>query len=247
MDDCDFPPDDEDELKETFKRATDFVTYNAFVMNQDDLLYLYGRYKQALVGPCNEPMPGIFNFRNRSKWSSWNSLGNMAKEEAMQQYIDKINDLKPDWDASKPKEKDVSEKKHFGPVNSTCLNTDPELAEESKTVFDYVKEGNLEKVKHLLNANGSIKSVVDDDGLSLLHWACDRGYSEIVSLLLTNGTDVNSQDKDGQTPLHYASSCGHENVVNLLLEAGANINIFDSDGLKPADVAYSTELKKLLI
>lgn len=245
MDESEFPHEDDDNLLETFKRAAEYVTFNASVMKEDDLLFLYGRYKQANVGPCTEPMPGIFKFRNRSKWSAWNSLGEMSKEEAMQQYIDKVCELNPDFDIC-TKTKDSSDKKHFGPVNSTCLNTDPILTEEAKTIFDFVKEGNSDKVECLLSANNSLKNGVDDDGLSLLHWACDRGHSSIVNLLLSNGADINKQDNDGQTPLHYASSCGHEDVVNILLKAGAKVSIFDSDGLSPADVAYNTSLKELL-
>lgn len=243
MDESEFPPDDDDVLQETFKRASDYVTFNAANMKDDDLLYLYGRYKQALSGPCTEPMPGILKFRQRSKWSAWNALGDMAKEDAMQQYIDKISRLNQDWDTSKP---EVSEKKHFGPVSSSCLNTDPELTEESKTIFDYIKEGNLDKVKKLISSDSSLKCAVDEDGLSLMHWACDRGHSNIVNLLVSQGVDINKQDNDGQTPLHYASSCGHEDVANILLKAGANVNVFDTDGLNPADVAYNISMKDLL-
>lgn len=236
-------PTDEDVLNETYGRATYFVTCNASVMNQDDLLYFYGRYKQVDAGPCSAPMPGILKFRSRNKWSSWNSLGNMTKEEAMQQYVDRLTFACPDWDVNKPK--DTREKKNFGPVNSSCLNTDPVLEEGCKTIFDFIKEGNCEKVKSLISTDAAVKCVVDDGGLSLLHWACDRGHSDIVNLLISSGVDLNSQDNDGQTPLHYASSCGHENVVKLLLNSGAKADIFDSDGLSPADVAYSTALNEL--
>ncbi|XP_054718010.1 acyl-CoA-binding domain-containing protein 6-like [Uloborus diversus] len=243
MDDSEFPVD-EDALDETFKRAADFVTYNASVMQQDDLLFLYGRYKQALHGKCNEPMPGILKFRNRSKWNSWNALGDLSKTEAMKQYVEKVSQISPDWDSAKPK--DSGSKRQFGPVTSICLKTDPELKEESKTVFDFVKEGNLEQIKKMITIDPTVKDCTDDDGLSLLHWACDRGYNNIVSFLISIGINVDSLDKDGQAPLHYASSCGHEEVVKMLLKHRANINIFDSDGLSPADVAYSTTIKDIL-
>lgn len=244
MHESEFPSDDEDLVHDTFKRATDYVTYNASNMKEDDLLYLYGRYKQAVVGPCKEPKPGILYFKNRTKWSAWNSLGEMEKEEAMQQYIDKITSLNSEWDDLKTKHSAV--KKHFGPVNSTCVNTDPVLSEESKTIFDHVKEGNTDKVKDLLSKDGALKCSVDEGGLSLLHWACDRGHSAIIIFLISECVDINKQDNDGQTPLHYAASCGHEDAASLLLRAGANVNIFDSDGLSPADVAYCTSMKNLL-
>ena len=34
----------------------------------DDLLYLYARYKQATIGPCNTSKPGIINAAARKKW-----------------------------------------------------------------------------------------------------------------------------------------------------------------------------------
>ncbi|XP_035209992.1 acyl-CoA-binding domain-containing protein 6-like [Stegodyphus dumicola] len=236
--------DNDDDLTEAFKRATDFVTYNASVMQQDDLLYLYGRYKQANFGACNEPMPGILKFRNRSKWSAWNKLGNMSKEDAMKEYIDRVTLLSPEWDSANTVDK--SEKKHYGPVNSTHLRTDPELKEESKTIFDFVKEGNLNKLELLFSSNPELRDKTDEDGLSLLHWACDRGYSDIAKFLISAGAEVNCQDKDGQTPLHYASSCGHENVIKLLMQNGAKVNIYDSDGLTASDVAYNTSVKDLV-
>lgn len=247
MEDGDFPDmEPDDALSTTFKLATDFVTENASVMQQDDLLYLYGRYKQSTVGKCTEPMPGILKFRSRSKWTAWNGLGDMAKDEAMKQYIEKVTRISPDWDTSE--KKDVKKKStHFGPVNSICQKTDPELNFESKTVFDFVKEGNLGQIKELVTANpGFVKDFSDENGLSLLHWACDRGLVGVGEFLVCAGADVNCQDKDGQTPLHYASSCGHGEVVSLLLRKGASVSVFDADGLSPADVAYSTHIKELL-
>ncbi|KAF8792889.1 Laminin subunit alpha-1 like protein [Argiope bruennichi] len=240
MEDDDFLENEDDALETSFKLATDFVTENASVMQQDDLLFLYGRYKQATVGVCNEPMPGILKFKSRSKWSAWHELGNMTKEEAMKQYIKKVSQISPDWDAASRKES--RKKSHFGPVNSTCQKTDVDLNEDAKTVFDFVKEGNLNRIKELISSKSSLKDCCDEGGLSLLHWACDRGQTEIAEFLISEGTDINFQDKDGQTPLHYASSCGHEEVINLLLKKGAVTNIYDADGLTPADVAYKRGL-----
>lgn len=231
-------------LQEAFKRATDFVISNIFTINQNDVLYLYDLHKQAVSRICNKPLPEFFNLKCTHNASLEDSLENMTKEEAMQIYIEKVSTLMPDWDSIALK--DSNDKIHFGHASSTCLSTDPELAEESKTIFDFVKEGNLQRVKSLLKGHYSLKSLVDDEGLSLLHWACDRGYSEIAKFLIASSIDVNCKDHEGQTPLHYASSCGHKHVVNVLLQAGANASIFDLDGLKPSDVAYDDEVKKML-
>ena len=46
-------------------------------------------------------------------------------------------------------------------------------------------------------------------GMSLLHWACDRGHLEAVKVLVDKGAEVNMQEQeDLQTPLHYGGFGG---------------------------------------
>ncbi|GAA52185.1 acyl-CoA-binding domain-containing protein 2 [Clonorchis sinensis] len=70
-----------------------------------------------------------------------------------------------------------------------------------------------------------------------LHWASDRGYTEIISTLLAHSADVNARDKDNQTPLHYACACGHLSGAKQLLQAGADLNAKDADGMSPLELA----------
>ena len=37
-------------------------------VSDEDLLYLYSRYKQTTVGNCNIPKPIFTNFSGRKKW-----------------------------------------------------------------------------------------------------------------------------------------------------------------------------------
>jgi ankyrin repeat protein len=48
--------------------------------------------------------------------------------------------------------------------------------------------------------------------MTALHFAADRGCSDIADLLLQSGASVNALDGSGQTPLMYAVSC--ENKVS---------------------------------
>jgi len=57
------------------------------------MLRFYSLFKQATIGPCNEKRPSFFNVVNRAKWESWNSLGNMPKEKAMQKYVDALKEI----------------------------------------------------------------------------------------------------------------------------------------------------------
>ena len=44
----------------------------------------------------------------------------------------------------------------------------------------------------------------NDTGRASIHYACSKGYTEIVQLLLANGGKVNLKDRFGGTPLHRA-------------------------------------------
>ncbi|CAM8990233.1 unnamed protein product [Rhodiola kirilowii] len=59
----------------------------------EDLLILYGLYKQATVGPVNTSRPGMFNMRDRAKWDAWKAVEGKSKEEAMSDYIIKVKQL----------------------------------------------------------------------------------------------------------------------------------------------------------
>ncbi|TRY89133.1 hypothetical protein DNTS_018067 [Danionella cerebrum] len=56
-------------------------------------LKIYGLFKQATLGPCNTPKPGMLDFVNKAKWDAWKSLGSVSQEEARQQYVDLITSL----------------------------------------------------------------------------------------------------------------------------------------------------------
>lgn len=45
-----------------------FIVVGTFQPSNELKLTFYGLYKQATVGPCNEPRPSIFNYVNRAKW-----------------------------------------------------------------------------------------------------------------------------------------------------------------------------------
>ena len=58
------------------------------------LLQLYALYKQATVGNVNTSRPGQFDFVGRAKWDAWEKLKGTSTQEAMQMYIDLVEQLK---------------------------------------------------------------------------------------------------------------------------------------------------------
>ena len=58
------------------------------------LLKLYALYKQGSAGDVDGKRPGFTDMVGRAKFDAWAALKGTAPDEAMQQYIDLIEDLK---------------------------------------------------------------------------------------------------------------------------------------------------------
>lgn len=107
--------------------------------------------------------------------------------------------------------------------------------EVSTSLCDWAVEGNLEKIKELLNEGVDI-NFQDEEGRSALHMACDREHLNIVEFLLQNNANINIQDNEGNTPLHYACICCYEDIIKLLLQYSPNLDIKNDDEETPYDL-----------
>jgi acyl-CoA-binding protein len=58
------------------------------------LLKMYALYKQASEGDVQGERPGFTDMVGRAKWDAWEALKGASQEDAMQQYIDLIEELK---------------------------------------------------------------------------------------------------------------------------------------------------------
>lgn len=218
------------DLEETFNKAASHLQSLVSQLDEGQLLGFYGLYKQATCGPCDIPAPSWYQLQAKHKWQAWNSLGDMSKEVAMGSYIRAVGKLDPDW------EKDTRSSSKAWVVVSRLPNTDTELKDIDKTLLDWVKDSNQEKVEIFLSRNKKDITVKDENGMLPIHWAADRGDVDILTCLVEAGSDVNALDEEGQTPLHYAASCGHKEVVKYLLSKKARL-VEDENGMSPKDVA----------
>jgi len=80
-------------LHELFKQAIKRVESLESRPSNEQLLKLYGLYKQATEGDITDDRPGGFDFKAIAKYDSWSSLRGMTKDEARQAYIDLVNSL----------------------------------------------------------------------------------------------------------------------------------------------------------
>ena len=65
---------------------------------------------------------------------------------------------------------------------------------------------------------------IDSQGLSALHWATQRGDSEMIRLLLEQGSDPNFVSRWDYSAIHYAARSGSLAGINYLLKYGARVD-----------------------
>lgn len=58
------------------------------------MLKLYSLYKQGSSGDVEGKRPGMMDMINRAKYDAWAELKGTSQDEAMQQYIDLVTELK---------------------------------------------------------------------------------------------------------------------------------------------------------
>ena len=80
-------------LKETFNQAVDGVHDLDTRPSNENLLKLYGLYKQATEGDVTTDRPGGFDFKAIAKYDSWAGLKGKPREETMQEYINLVKSL----------------------------------------------------------------------------------------------------------------------------------------------------------
>ena len=79
-------------MEEKFKKASEEVKKLSDV-SDENLLYLYGLYKQVTCGDCNISRPSFFDPKGQAKYDAWFSRKGLEKEKAQKKYISKVDSL----------------------------------------------------------------------------------------------------------------------------------------------------------
>tara|TARA_B110000208_G_scaffold173052_1_gene216588 strand:- start:399 stop:677 length:279 start_codon:yes stop_codon:yes gene_type:complete len=80
-------------LDKDFTQATEDIKKIIKKLDNEDILYLYGLYKQAILGKNTNPRPSIFNFIGRQKWKAWTDVSEFPKDQAKIRYINLVKNL----------------------------------------------------------------------------------------------------------------------------------------------------------
>ena len=83
------------ELTTQFEQAAASSKTLAQKPDNETLLKLYSLYKQSTEGDVSGEVPSNpFDFVAKAKYNAWEAVKGMAKETAMQEYIDLVTKLK---------------------------------------------------------------------------------------------------------------------------------------------------------
>jgi ankyrin repeat protein len=113
-------------------------------------------------------------------------------------------------------------------ITSSSNSTIISALNQEETLRQSALDGDLEKVKDLLDAGIHINAP-DQDGHTALMLAAYNGHSEIVLTLINGGAAVDFRDLMGRTALLYAATGPFPETVRILLDKGAEPNIVDSN------------------
>ena len=70
-----------------FTAAAERIRFNALDLTQEQMLTLYGLYKQATVGDCTLAEPSLLDYKAKAKWAAWNERKGLTKEVAKKVYV----------------------------------------------------------------------------------------------------------------------------------------------------------------
>jgi hypothetical protein len=117
-------------------------------------------------------------------------------------------------------------------------------------IHDAARDGKLDKVKSLLEADASLVSAKAKGDWTPLHYAALNCQKAVVEFLLTKGADPGAKAESGDAPLHCAVMGSNllrdKGAVELLLAKGADVNARNKEGETPLTFA-GKEVAELLL
>ena len=240
------------ELNAQFELAANRVQGLNKLSNEERLRF-YGLFKQGTNGDVSSKRPGLFDMVGAAKWDAWKANVGMPQAEAKRLYIHVVEQVTGTVVASssaasrqQPEvegEGDEGARRQddsFGgmgnSVSTFSLRHGDPIWSDQQGIFQAIVDGQIDRVRGCLEAASGREgaqhaaNLRDDNAMTPLHFAADRGLADVAALLLRHGACVDAVDTEGQSPLMLAVMCEHEDVVKLLLEHGADAGLANAGG-----------------
>jgi ankyrin repeat protein len=102
-----------------------------------------------------------------------------------------------------------------------------------------IRQGNMERVKAIVEKSPAMVTSADDSGFTPLHIAATAGRVEIIEHLLQRGADIEARTAGGQTPLFQTVPLASAEAFDCLLRNGAALGARDNSGKSILQFALS--------
>lgn len=112
------------------------------------------------------------------------------------------------------------------------------FSENSSQIHNAARDGNLETLISLAQADPDSLYSFCSMGKTPLHWATGKNHPEIVKVLLERfKMPADTRNANQGTPLHVAASQAQYNCAKILIAHGADLNSQAKDGATPLHFA----------
>ena len=105
--------------------------------------------------------------------------------------------------------------------------------DNNMTFLNACRNGQKSIVQIFLQKGGINVNKRDAEGNTPLHYACLKGFRDIVNMLLEHDADVSVANNCAETPLHTAARSGNKEIIGKLIQYGADQDATDKDGRTP--------------
>jgi len=113
-------------------------------------------------------------------------------------------------------------------------------------LINAVKNGDLKNVKTFIAAGAGLEARDNEDMTALMR-AAEKGYSDIARILIDAGADISAKDKFGCTAFFKAADKNHVDIVKILIAKGAAIDSSFEDVFVSSVFKGNTEMVQALI
>ena len=117
-------------------------------------------------------------------------------------------------------------------LSGAALPLEAQTTDDS-AIFDAARDGDVDAVRELLQANFQLARATDGDQRTPLHLAASHGHVEVGQHLLDAGADIEATEEDGETPLHFAAWRSQMEAGEFLVGNDASLEARNNWGRTP--------------
>ena len=122
------------------------------------------------------------------------------------------------------------------------LSENPQILYSYGEMGDYlihsaVLSDNESVLNYLIQDHRFDVNILNDNGMSALHYASLASSLRMVTILVNRNTYVDPRNLSGKTPLMLACENDDEDICEFLLDRGSSLRTYDHDGNSPLHLA----------